>query len=291
MTPVEVRAAASELYGLHQRFAPLFGREAAQGHAMTYVRGLLTHTGRKNSEAIALNIGGSEVRSLQEFVAGSPWESQGVQREIQSVFAEELVPSTLQWEVGTVGVLDESGFPKKGDQSVGVGRQWCGRLGKKDNCQVGVFMVGVTPAGCALLDHQLYLPKDWVLDAQRRADAGVPRSVVFRTKQEIGLELHARIRAAGHVSLDWLVCDELYGRDGHFLAALERRGQRYVAAVPVNTTVWTKDPATQMRTAKARDVAPVSRHVTVCATSRTLASPCRRTLGGCCACVRGRPSR
>ena len=150
---------------------------------------------------------------LQEFLATSPWDYRLVGQEIRAAFAEHLVPSTAHWGIGTVGVLDESGFPKKGTDSVGVARQWCGRLGKKDNCQVGVFLVGVTPAGCALLDHQICPPEDWVLDRGRRAEVGVPRSVTFRTKPEIGLDLRARVRAGGQASFVWLVFDDLDGRE------------------------------------------------------------------------------
>jgi SRSO17 transposase len=246
VTPDDVRAAAAELHALHQRFAPLFGYAQAQHHALTYLRGLLLHEGRKNAEAMALSCGAGRVDALQDFLAASPWEHCPVQQEIQAAFAETLVPSTTTWELGTVGVVDESSYPKKGTHSVGVARQWCGRLGKKDNCQVGVYLVGVTPAGCALLEHQLYLTEDWILDKGRRQEAGVPRRITFRTKPEIALDLHAQVQRAGHVQLDWLTFDEGYGRDGDFLAALERRGQRYVGEVPVTTTVWTEDPATQI---------------------------------------------
>jgi SRSO17 transposase len=246
MTPDEVRAAACHLSELHQRFAPLFGYQPAQDHALVYLRGLLLQGGRKNTEAIALNFADGKVRPLQEFLANSPWDHRLVQQEIQAAFAQTLVPSTSQWDIGTVGVIDESGFPKKGGHSVGVARQWCGRLGKKDNCQVGVYLVGVTPAGTALLDHQLYLPEEWVLDQERRREVGIPRAITFRTKPQIALDLHARVRAAAKASFDWLVFDELYGRDGAFLTELERRRQLYVAEVPVSTTVWTVDPATQV---------------------------------------------
>ena len=244
MTPDEVRAAACHLVDLHQRFAPLFGYR--QGHALTYLRGLLLHDGRKNTEAIALHFHDGDVRSLQEFLGASPWEHHLVQQEIQTVFAQTLVPSTSQWDIGTVGAIDESGFPKKGSHSVGVARQWCGRLGKKDNCQVGVYLVGITPAGTALLEHQIYLPEEWILDKDRRREVGIPRSITFRTKPQIALDLHARVRETGKVSFDWLVFDELYGRNEDFLAQLERRKQLYVGEVPVTTTVGTKDPATQV---------------------------------------------
>jgi SRSO17 transposase len=257
MTPDEVRAAARDLFALHQRFAPLFGYQPAQDHALAYLRGLLQHDGRKNAEAMALVFDDDQPRAVQQFLTDSPWDYQRVQQEVQAVFAQELVPSTATWGLGTVGVLDDSGFPKKGNHSVGVQRQWCGRLGKKDNCQVGVFLIGVTPAGTALLDHQIYLPESWVLDPKRCRQAGVPRRVTFRTKPQLGLDLHARIAQAGHVHFDWLTCDEGYGHDGAFLAGLERRRQRYVAEVPVSTTVWTKDPATQIPEYTGRGRRPV----------------------------------
>jgi SRSO17 transposase len=246
MTPDEVRAAASHLCELHQRFAPLFGYQPAQDHALIYLRGLLLQEGHKNTEAIALTFAEGKVRPLQQFIACSPWDYRLVQQEIQTVFAQTLVPSTKEWNIGTVGVIDESGFPKKGKHSVGVARQWCGRLGKKDNCQVGVYLVGVTPAGSALLEHQIYLPEEWILDKERRREVGIPHSITFRTKPEIALDLHQRVRVGAKVSFDWLVFDELYGRNEEFLAQLERRRQLYVGEVPVSTTVWTLDPATQI---------------------------------------------
>lgn len=257
MTPDEVRAAARELFTFHQRFAPLFGSQPAQDHALAYLRGLLQHDGRKNAEALALAFDDDQPRAVQQFLTDSPWDYRLAQQEVQAVFAQELGPSTAAWGLGTVGVLDDSGFPKKGGHSVGVQRQWCGRLGKKDNCQVGVFLVGVTPAGRAWLDHQIYLPEDWALDPQRRRQAGVPRRVPFRTKPQLGLDLHARVEQAGHVHFDWLTCDEGYGRDGAFLAELERRRQRYVAEVPVTATVWTEDPATQVAEYAGRGRRPV----------------------------------
>src|SRR5258708_4320721 len=179
MTTSEVRAAARELVHLHQRFAPLFGRKEAQAQSLIYLNGLLVAPGRKSAEPMALLFGQSDdegisqnqVLALQRFLTYSPWDPHAVQGTIQAVFAEKLVPSVAEWSIGTVGVIDESGFVKKGSHSVGVERQYFGRVGKKENCQVGVFLVGVTPAGSALLEHQLYLPATWAADADRREKA------------------------------------------------------------------------------------------------------------------------
>jgi SRSO17 transposase len=254
MTTSEVRAAAGELVHLHQRFAPLFGRQEARAQALVYLNGLLLGQGRKSAEPMALvfgqaeagELGQNQVLALQRFLTYSPWDTQAVQREVQAVFAEQLVPSTAHWTIGTVGVLDESGFVKKGTHSVGVQRQYCGRVGKKENCQVGVFLVGVTPAGSALLDHQLYLPRPWAADADRRDETAVPETLRFQTKPQIASALLRRVAAEGLVQFDWVIADEFYGHNGDFLDDLEARQQRYVLEVPANTTVWTVDPQTQV---------------------------------------------
>jgi SRSO17 transposase len=242
MTADELRATADGLVTLHQRFAPLFGYPQAQEHAQVYLQGLLLADGRKSVEPMALVFGNGQVHALQKFLTLSPWDSQAVQQEIQAVFAEELASSTTEWSLGTVGVIDESAFAKKGRASVGVKRQWCGRLGKKENCQVGVFLVGVTPAGTALLDHQLYLPREWTGDRTRRRRTRVPKGLRFQTKPRLARVLWQRVQAAGHVAFDWLTFDEGYGRDGAFLSQLEAAGQHYVAEVPANTSVWPADP-------------------------------------------------
>src|SRR5512135_1300651 len=126
MTEDDVRAAAEGLVQSHERFAPLFGKEQAQDHASTYVKGLMVCPERKSIEPIAINVG-------------------DVRAELQAVFVDGLVPTAAGSPIGVVGVVDESGFAKKGQHSAGVSRQHNGRLGKEDNCQVGVFLVGVTP--------------------------------------------------------------------------------------------------------------------------------------------------
>jgi SRSO17 transposase len=260
MTTNEVRAAAAELAQFHHRFAPLFGRKEARAQSLIYLHGLLSASGRKSAEPIALQfgqldadgIGQNQVLALQRFVTYSPWDPHAIQGEIQAVFAEALVPSTREWPIGTVGVLDESGFVKKGTHSVGVERQYCGRVGKQENCQVGVFLVGVTPAGSALLEYQLYLPQCWAADADRRRETAVPADIAFQTKPQIGIALLGRVRQQGLVPLDWLIADEAYGKNGDFLNELEQLQQRYLVEVPANTSVWTVDPQRQMPMPRGR---------------------------------------
>jgi SRSO17 transposase len=246
MTPDDVRAAAEQLVQFHDRFAPLFGKEQAQDHAYTYLKGLMCCPERKSIEPIALCTGNGQVSGLQKFIAVAPWQSDDVQAELQGVFADELVPSAAGTPTGTVGVIDESAFAKKGAKSAGVARQHNGRLGKEDNCQVGVFLVGVTPAGTALLDHQLYLHESWYegdAATRRRAEAHIPEDLPFRTKPQIAASMIRNLAVLGIVGLDWVTADEAYGINGDLLDELEQLGQRYVMEVPTTTTVWTADPA------------------------------------------------
>jgi SRSO17 transposase len=213
MTGDDVRAAAGRLVSFHERFAPLCGKEPAQDHAYTSVKGLMVCPGRKSVEPIALHVGDGKVSASQKFVNSAPWDHDDIQAEIQGAFADELAPTAEGSAVGVVGIVDESGFTKKGDPSAGVGRQHNGRLGKEDNCQVGVFLIGVAPGGAALLDHRLYVPESWYRDdracAERRAKAHIPDTVRFQTKPQIAAALIRLTIVSGAVELDWITADEL----------------------------------------------------------------------------------
>jgi SRSO17 transposase len=247
MTPDDVRAAAEKLTQFHGRFAPIFGKEQAQDHAYDYVKGLMTCPDRKSIEPIALLVGHGDVSGLQKFINSAPWQYDEVQAEVQAAFDEELAPSAAGTSIGVVGVIDESAFAKKGTHSAGVARQHNGRMGKEDNCQVGVFLIGVTPAGSALLDHRLYLPGPWCEETPealaRREKAHIPEDVAFAPKARIAAELVRGVEVLDQTHLDWVVADEEYGKAGHFHDAMDELGQKYVLEVPTSTTVWTEDPA------------------------------------------------
>ena len=247
MTPDDVRAAADQLVHFHERFALLFGKEQAQDHAYDSINGLMTCPDRKSIEPIALLVGHGDVSGLQKFINSAPWQYDEVQAEIQAAFDDELAPSAVGSPIGVVGVIDESAFAKKGTHSAGVARQHNGRLGKEDNCQVGVFLIGVTLAGSALLDHRLYLPGPWCEETPealaRREKAHIPEDVAFSPKARIAAELIRNVAVLGQTALDWVVADEEYGKAGHFHDAMDELGQKYVLEVPTSTTVWTEDPA------------------------------------------------
>ena len=255
MATDRVRAAARGINRLHRRFAGCFGRKESRAHSRVYLQGLMLATGRKNVEAIALEfaegkqrhpVGQNEVLCLQSFLTESPWDPADVQREIQATFVEELGPSTSKWSIGVVGVLDGSSFVKRGSESVGVKRQWCGRLGKTENCQVAEFLIGVTPDGCVALDQQLYLPREWTADKARRKKTRIPKQVTYRSQNQIALDLLRRIATNGHIDFDWVTADAHYGDDGELLDALESDSQRYLLEGRAEKTFWTVDPASQV---------------------------------------------
>lgn len=251
MTRDKVRAAARNVAAYFEDFRSVFGRRETQTHAQIYLKGLLSCMRRKTCESIALRFAETrdgapcaekEVVAMQSFITHGKWLPGRAMQKVQAAFATELAPSCRKWSIGLVGVLDESGFEKSGTESVGVARQYCGRLGKVENCQVGVYLVGVTPDGTCPLDQQLFLPEAWIKDKVRRRNTQVPKKITYQSKPEIAAEMIGRTHEAGHVKFDWITGDALYGDSGPLRAALEAADQRYVLAVRPNLTVWFVDP-------------------------------------------------
>lgn len=232
ITPADVASCAGRLETFVQRYLPCFSRPEQRSHAGTVLRGKLGGLQRKTTEPIATAAGQSR-RPLQLFVGAGGWRDAAVSGEIRRHVAAEL------GDPEGVFILDGSGFAKKGEASCGVARQWCGRLGKVDNCQVGVFLAYAAPRGQALLDARLYLTEDWAADRTRRAATFVPTAVVFAEKWRLGLELLdvARADLAGR----WAVGDDEFGRCTELRAELRQRRLHYVLDVPCNTLV--RDPS------------------------------------------------
>jgi SRSO17 transposase len=209
-------------------FVELLQRSEQGGHARTYAAGLVSGLKYKNVESIAY-LHDQEREPLQQFIGQSPWDHQPWFAELARQVGQEL------GEADGVLVLDPSAFPKKGAESVGVQRQWCGRLGKLDNCQVGVYLAYVGGGEHALVDVRLYLPREWAGDRTRRQKAGVPREVRFRTRHELALEmLDERGPLLPHA---WVAGDDEMGRCSWFREQLRARGECYLLAVPSNTSV------------------------------------------------------
>lgn len=209
-------------------FVESFVRKEQVEHARTFVQGLLSDLDHKNVESIAYRFG-QERLPLQWFVGVSEWDHRPLGDELVRQVGESL------GEEDGVLVFDPSAFPKSGRESVGVARQWCGRLGKNDNCQVAVYMAYVSRHEHALVDLRLYLPQEWAADPQRRKKAGVPQEVRFRTRHQYCLEM---LKQNGEkLPHSWITGDDEMGRPYWFRGRLDTLGEQYLLAVPSNTLV------------------------------------------------------
>jgi SRSO17 transposase len=197
-------------------------------HARTYIAGLLSDLKDKNVEAIAY-LHDQDRKNLQHFIGSAPWDHRPLVKELVSQVAKKL------GRPNGVLVFDPSAFRKQGKSSVGVVRQWCGRLGKVDNCQVGVYMGYVSAEEHALVDFRLYLPEEWTKDRKRLRKAGVPKEVRFQTRHALVLEMLLEHRAV--LPHEWVVGDDELGRVGHFRRDLQGLNERYLLAIPSNTTI------------------------------------------------------
>ena len=233
--PGLLRGVAARLDTFLRPFLAALARDETRDNAGQYVQGLLSNLGAKTAEAIAY-LHDRDRQGLQKFVGQSGWDHRPLLAELARQVGREL------GEPDGVLVFDPSAFPKKGAASVGVARQWCGRLGKVENCQVGVYLAYVARADHALVDTRLYLPREWTRQKKRLARAGVPRGTRFRTRHELILDLlDAHGPALPH---GWVAGDDEIGRCSWLRGALRGRGERYLLAVPANTGVrdLTADP-------------------------------------------------
>ncbi len=209
-------------------FVALLQETEQKEHAQNYVRGLLSDLKRKNVESVAY-LHDQDRLPLQKFMGCSPWDHQPLLRELARQVGAEL------GEADGVIVFDPSAHPKKGTASVGVQRQWCGRLGKIDNCQVGVYMGYVSRLEQALVDVRLFLPESWARDHKRRKRAGVPQEVRFQTRHELALAMLAD--KGPLLPHRWVTGDDEMGRSTYFRRELRGRSERYLLMVPSNTLV------------------------------------------------------
>jgi SRSO17 transposase len=212
-----------------------FRRPEAYAHAVDYLRGLVADVERKNGWQLAEEVGYSHPRAIQRVLDRYAWDADAVREDLRAYVVAEL------GDPRGVLVVDETGFPKQGTHSAGVARQYCGTLGKRANCQIGVFLGYASPKGHVGLDRALYLPQEWTDDRARCQQAGIPDEVPFCTKPQLALALLERALDAG-VPARWVAADEVYGNDTKFRQALEARDQAYVVAVRSDYPVSTWPP-------------------------------------------------
>ena len=211
-------------------------------HARSYISSLLSHVPRKNIERFAEEFGGIDYQNLQQFISDSPWECGPVWKYIAG-----KTGTLFQGPAPRMLLIDESSFPKKGDRSAGVARQYCGRLGKTENCQVGVFSALCQDDQALLTGARLYLPEEWTEDAKRCEKAGIPEEDrAFATKNELAWQLIQEAEANG-MKFDWVGADAAYGRDQDLLLKIAGMGKTFVMDVDVTQKVWQAKPKGTMR--------------------------------------------
>jgi SRSO17 transposase len=227
---------------LHARIAHRFSRPEVRARAYRYLTGLLGDVRRKNGWQMAEAIGEARPRGVQHLLNEARWDADDVRDDLREYVVEHLGD-----EQSGVLIVDETGFLKKGNKSVGVARQYTGTAGKKENCQVGVFVCYSSEKGAAFIDRALYLPHEWAEDSTRREEAGVPEQVRFATKGELAREMLKRAFEAG-VPARWVVADAVYGTARGLRGWLEKRGRCYVLAVPGTQGVYHEGRQRQART-------------------------------------------
>jgi SRSO17 transposase len=240
MTPEQVAAVGPAFAAYLREFDDCFSQDRTRDHLHTYCRGLLSDLPRKSVEPIAL-AAGTAVRTLQEFLRDHVWDHLRLRHHLQQRLAQRPPPDTAD-DLGCVSLIDETGKVKKGTKTPGVQRQWCGEVGKVENCLVTVHLGIVWGRFKTLVDADLFLPKVWSEDRDRCREAGIPDDLVYRPKWRIALEQLDRAQANG-LHLDWLTFDEHYGSKPAFLEDLDGRpGLYYVGEVPRSFRCLTARP-------------------------------------------------
>jgi SRSO17 transposase len=226
-----VRSCSEELDAVGERLSAHFARSEVRQRANDYLRGLLSGVERQTSWQLAEVAGNSTPYGIQHLLGRANWEADAVRDELRGYVVEHLADDESSL------IVDETGFIKKGDKSVGVKRQYTGTVGKRENCQVGVFLAYASNRGQAFIDRELYLPGEWALDKERRERAGVPEEVGMRTKPELAKEMLQRALDAG-LKAAWVVADCVYGDSRRLGMFLEDREQPYVLALSGKAYVW-----------------------------------------------------
>lgn len=230
-TTAQAAAWAQELASMFALIKDRFSRDEPRQHALAYLKGLLSPVERKNGWQLAEQAGDATPYAIQHLLGRAQWSADEVRDDLQQYVIEHLAdkPGVL--------IVDETGFLKKGEKSAGVQRQYSGTAGRIENCQVGVFLAYASSKGRTFLDRELYLPKVWAENKERRSEAGVPEEAEFATKPQLARQMIARALSAG-VPCKWVTGDEVYGNDRRLRVWLEEQNLFHVLAVGSSQHVW-----------------------------------------------------
>ena len=237
----DVKDFMNELKGFHEQFADCFHRSESREHFFNYMTGQFSELERKSIEPIALAVKDGNVRAMQRFVSVAQWDDGNISSKFRNCVNDDLGSPE-----GAL-IFDESGFLKKGQDSIGVARQYCGTAGKVDNCQVGVFAAYVSENGYSLIDKRLFIPEQWFTDEYRarREKCNLPKDTVFRTKPQLATEMVQAIHEEKILPFKYVLGDSVYGISPEFIEAVDSLpGITYLVSVPKSTLCWLKRPMT-----------------------------------------------
>ena len=230
----QLRRLKPELKQFLGLFDDCFSRKDTRAHLPVYICGQLSDLPEKSVEPIALAAHVAP-RTLQEYLSQLKWFEDRMRNRLHEIIVSDHSGPH------SIGLIDETSFVKKGDKTPGVKRQWCGAVGKKENCIVTVHLGYARDDFHCLVEGELYLPKEWAEDRDRCEKAGIPPGMTYRSKWEIALELYDRASDNG-LHFEWLTFDEWYGGKPNFLRGLTERDQKFVAEIPKGVVGWLKPP-------------------------------------------------
>jgi SRSO17 transposase len=243
--PSDVEGFLEELWEFQSAFHDCFARSEPRAHFFDYMVGQFSKLERKSIEPMALQVEGGTIRGMQRFISDISWDEDQMVWNYHQLVADDL------GDPEGVLMFDETGFVKKGQESVGVARQYCGTLGKVENCQVGVFAGYASRHGYALVDKRLFLPEEWFSDAcaPRRTTCHVPQTLTFQRKPQLAAAMLHALRQEGLLPFKYVVADCLYGNSPDFLDAVDACvGVTTFVAIPGETRCWLQRPRTEDKT-------------------------------------------
>jgi len=244
ITVDDMDSCLEELKGFHEQFHDCFLRSEPRENLFYYMAGQLSPLERKSIEPMALSIENAKVRALQYFISDVHWDEKQILSKYRSMVKEDMV------EPDGVLIFDESGIVKKGNESAGVARQYCGNIGKVENCQVGVYVAYASRHGYCLLGSRLFVPEIWFSDeyAERRKRCRFPDNLKFKTKPQLAAELLLEIVESKQIPFRYVAADTIYGNSPEFRKAVEGiPNVTYLVAMPFDTQCWFRRPLTVMK--------------------------------------------
>lgn len=240
----DVQEFLPDLQGFHEEFKDCFSRSESRQNFYKYMVGQFSKLERKSIEPIALAVKKGKVRAMQNFVSDAYWDETRIKNNFRSMVQEDL------GEEDGVLIFDESSFIKKGKDSAGVAKQYCGSIGKVENCQVGVFAGYASSMGYSLIDHRLFVPEKWFSEdfATRRIKCKFPKELNFKTKPQLAIEMFLELKNENKLTFKYIVADSIYGSSPEFIQGIEKHPElTYFVSVPSDTLCWIKKPEMEIK--------------------------------------------